>query len=206
MGVGTKILDPTRRRGVKASDLTEKQYEFCELYLANGMNGTQAAKEVGYSRPTSQAGRLLSKPTIKAYLSKRRSEIIDQIEITREELLSKIKRTLDFNLMKYARSGNGKSICVDEEHYDEVAEMIGDCVTKIKVKEIEDNVGNVTRQIEIDLISKERVLELAMKYKGMLTDKVEAKINNEGFSWDELLEEVGEDGEQLELPYTIKEQ
>lgn len=59
--------------------MTIKQKAFCEYYLQNP-NATQAAIKAGYSKKTANkiATENLSKPVIKAYLSKRIEEIEDK--------------------------------------------------------------------------------------------------------------------------------
>jgi hypothetical protein len=161
------------------SKLNLRQLEFCEHYLSNGMNGTAAAKAAGYSpkRAHLEQTRLLKKKPIRDYLSWRKSQLQEEIDVTREELLDKMRRVLSFNLMKHAR-GTGDTFIVDEDHYDAVADAIGDCVTKVKAREVKDRKGGTTRTIEIELMSKDKMFELAMRYKNMLEDRGGQTANN----------------------------
>ena len=57
----------------KATGLSEKQKAFCDYYIANGGNGTQAAKDAGYKGKNdkvfdSVARENLGKPRIKKYI------------------------------------------------------------------------------------------------------------------------------------------
>ena len=64
----------------KATGLSEKQKAFCDYYIANGGNGTQAAKDAGYKGKNdkvfdSVARENLGKPRIKKYIDERMAEI-----------------------------------------------------------------------------------------------------------------------------------
>lgn len=69
--------------------LTPKQKAFCDEYLANGYNGTQAALKVGYSKKTaySIAGENLKKPDIKAYIAEAKQKLYTNRIATAKELL-----------------------------------------------------------------------------------------------------------------------
>nr|DAW66804.1 MAG TPA: Terminase small subunit [Caudoviricetes sp.] len=69
--------------------LTPKQKAFCDEYLANGYNGTQAALKVGYSKKTaySIAGENLKKPEIKAYIAEAKKKLYTNRIATAKELL-----------------------------------------------------------------------------------------------------------------------
>lgn len=69
--------------------LTPKQKAFCDEYLANGYNGTQAALKVGYSKKTaySIAGENLKKPEIKAYIAEAKQKLYTNRIATAKELL-----------------------------------------------------------------------------------------------------------------------
>ena len=64
----------------KVTGLSEKQKAFCDCYIANGGNGTQAAKDAGYKGKNdkvfdSVARENLGKPRIKKYIDERMAEI-----------------------------------------------------------------------------------------------------------------------------------
>jgi len=67
-----------------SNKLTDKQKLFCEAYITNGFNATEAAKEVGYSEDTArqQGSRLFTNVDIKSNIKNRINELLDN----REEL------------------------------------------------------------------------------------------------------------------------
>jgi len=77
--------------------LTAKQRLFCQHYLTNGHNATQAALSAGYS-PTSakeMGSENLSKPPLKRYLETSMREAAEKLGIDQEYLLSKLKTNLE---------------------------------------------------------------------------------------------------------------
>jgi phage terminase small subunit len=66
--------------------LTDKQKRFCDEYLANGMNATQAAISAGYSVKTarSQGQRMLTNVDIAQYLGQRQNGVAQKLELSFE--------------------------------------------------------------------------------------------------------------------------
>ena len=67
--------------------LTPKQIKFCQQYLANGGNATQAAIKAGYSAKTARAigQENLTKPYIKAFLKAQSKQEQEKFNYTKEE-------------------------------------------------------------------------------------------------------------------------
>lgn len=80
--------------------LSAKHKAFCDEYLANGMNATQAYKSV-YKVTDKVAGasapRLLENARVKEYLQEERQKIAKQLNITKEEILLDLKEIVDRN-------------------------------------------------------------------------------------------------------------
>ena len=68
--------------------MTSRQQRFCEEYLID-MNATQAAIRAGYSEKTAKsiASEYLTKPDIKAFISKRMQEKNDELIAKQDEVL-----------------------------------------------------------------------------------------------------------------------
>ena len=69
--------------------LTAKQQAFCESYVANGFNATQAALTAGYSENTAQqmGSENLSKPVIAEYIFEFKSKASEKALITTEDVV-----------------------------------------------------------------------------------------------------------------------
>ena len=70
--------------------LTAKQQAFCEQYVANGFNATQAALSAGYSTKTAkQMGtENLAKPIIAEYIAKFKQKASNRVLITVEDVVA----------------------------------------------------------------------------------------------------------------------
>lgn len=71
--------------------LNTKQKLFCEEYLSNGMNATQAYLKI-YKKEanTGYAGQLLKKPEIKEYIEARRKEMFEAYNIDYMRVMEEI--------------------------------------------------------------------------------------------------------------------
>lgn len=72
------------------TSLSNKHKAFCDEYLANGMNATQAYKKIYKSTDKvaeASSSRLLSNDKIKDYIREQQETTADKLQITKEELL-----------------------------------------------------------------------------------------------------------------------
>lgn len=145
------------RAGNSRAAAAARRAQFVEAYVANGGNGREAYKAVGYtSRKPSimdpQIWKLLNRPDVKAAIERRTQETMavamDKTQLTADELLRSLARDVRFDPAKMLdENGNMKPIAeMDEdtrlalrgmEHYAEFAgrgedrEQVG---TTVKVK------------------------------------------------------------------------
>lgn len=71
--------------------LSPKQKLFCEEYIANGMNASQAYAKIYKKSPeSSYSSRLMNNPEVKEYLEKRRQEIYDAYNIDAMRVMEEI--------------------------------------------------------------------------------------------------------------------
>jgi phage terminase small subunit len=77
--------------------LTLKQRLFCEHYLSNGKNGSEAARQAGYSKDTSGsiAAENLQKPQIVKYLKERMKEVIEKAGAGIDWRIEMLKKTAE---------------------------------------------------------------------------------------------------------------
>jgi hypothetical protein len=70
-------------------NLTPKQKRFCDEYLANGMNATQAAISAGYSKKGAEVtgSNLLRNTKVASVLRKEQDKTAEKLNITREMIL-----------------------------------------------------------------------------------------------------------------------
>lgn len=72
--------------------ITEKQKKFCETYVSNNFNGTQAAIAAGYSKNSSRSmgSQLLTKLNVQNYIEKLKEKTAKQLNITRESQVQEL--------------------------------------------------------------------------------------------------------------------
>lgn len=72
--------------------ITEKQKKFCETYVSNNFNGTQAAIAAGYSKNSSRSmgSQLLTKLNVQKYIEKLKEKTAKQLNITRESQVQEL--------------------------------------------------------------------------------------------------------------------
>ncbi len=70
--------------------MTIKQKLFCEEYLANGMNATQAYKKIYKKDKAYYAVNLMKKPEVKEYIEARRKEMFEAYNIDYMRVMEEI--------------------------------------------------------------------------------------------------------------------
>lgn len=188
---GTNLVKTEgRKRGTDPNKLNSRHKGFADEWIANGMNGSAAASKMGFSNPAVMANRLLNNPKVRSYLEKKLSDITENRTIRVAQLLNKMRRISEFNLMRAASTGASGYITISAKDYERVSDEIGDCITEVETETTEDRDGNVKSRIRIKIMSKERMHELEMKYYGMLTDKVDT-THKVQLDWDDLAKSNG---------------
>jgi phage terminase small subunit len=81
--------------------LSDKHKRFCDEYLSNGFNATQAYKSV-YKVSDKVAGssgpRLMENDRIKEYIQKQQDKTAKRLEITKEDLIKDLIKIKDDNI------------------------------------------------------------------------------------------------------------
>lgn len=99
--------------GTSIEAAAQRRAEFVEAFVANGGNATKAAIAAGYSEKTArqQGARLLSDVAISGAIAKRSAEAVASAQLSTEEIMADIARTLRFDPRKlYNDDGSMKSI------------------------------------------------------------------------------------------------
>ncbi len=92
--------------------MTEKQRRFCDAYLANGCNATQAAIEAGYRKKTARSvgSENLTKPDISAYLSEQIRKMHSSKIASADEILSFLSSVAMGEEKETVVASNGKVV------------------------------------------------------------------------------------------------
>ena len=80
-----------------SNKLTAKQQAFCERYVSNGFNATQAAISAGYSENTAQqmGAENLTKPLIAEFIFKFKAKASEKALVTTEDVVKGLLKEAD---------------------------------------------------------------------------------------------------------------
>jgi len=125
--------------------LTEKQYQFCLIYLADPDKNATAAYRKAYPKAKQlsaevNASKLLSSAKVRAFLDEQREKDVKKAGVDREYVLDKLREMAEVGLKK---------------------------------REVKDKDGNVTHHRFVDTYAGSKGVELLGKHFKMFTDKVE---------------------------------
>lgn len=136
--------------------LTKKQKAFCDEYLKNGGNATQAAIKAGYNKKSARftGSENLTKPNINDYIDKRLKPIEEKREIGADDALNEL-----------------------------ISIWQGEVQTGVSVQRDNLKKGKTVKNIEYDytpdLESKIKALDLYLKYKSILSQTQLEKARKE---------------------------
>lgn len=153
--------------------MLDRRKAFVFEYLRD-FNGTKSAIRAGYSQKTaaSIANTLLKEPEVKAAIQ----AALEEVELTSFRILGELSKIAYADMGDYGdvKPGGG----FEPVAFENLPLGATKAIRKIKEKKkiIDDNVADV--QCEYELHDKLKAIELIMKYKGMLKDKAEIKVED----------------------------
>jgi phage terminase small subunit len=88
--------------------LPAKQEAFCQQYIICKFNGTQAAKEAGYSPKTAneKAAQLLAMPAVKARIAELQSEIAERNKLKEDDVIQELRALGFYSIKDFIEEGN----------------------------------------------------------------------------------------------------
>jgi phage terminase small subunit len=165
MGALTRIEEPDEEAQL-LSELNFQQETFAREFVANGRNGTKAARDAGYASPDVTAYRMLRTPWIKAFIDfllARQRELLDQQlrakHLSPDRLLEELAAIAGFDL--------GDLIVQTKD-----GPMLD--ATRIKAEHtralasIETETGGKNRKVKIKTHDKIAAIRLLMDHAGMI--------------------------------------
>lgn len=165
--------------------LNLKQQAFVlELLCDPSFDHVAAARKVGYANPSADASGLLKNPHIATAIRRFQAARVDRAKVTSDRILEEVEFIALMDVVDLF-SPDGK-LMVDNVHT--LPERIRRCIRELKVRELRDREGNVIGVItEVKLWDKNKALELSMRHRGMLNDKLRVEGRVE-LDWDKLLD------------------
>jgi phage terminase small subunit len=143
---------------------TDREIAFCENYISNNFNATQAAIKAGYSEKTAGviACENLKKPKIRQYVKKRIKELLSETEMLTLEWLRHVKSIATFDLRDVVEWDDGR---VTLKSSDEIPDDAA-----IALNEVSQTDTMHGSTIRIKANDKNKALELLGKYLAILND------------------------------------
>lgn len=179
--MGTKKrISSKRGRKIVNTPLNEKQELFvAELFADNQFNYTEAARKAGFPRPAQAAQHLLKNLNVTRAISERIKSLTTPLHLSAAELdglLCRVIRMDPIELFSYDEE--------TEELYvrdlRKVPKELRQLIQKIKTTTRYDKEGNRSVRMEIELMSKDHALNLAMKRFGMLDTRLRVTHETDG--------------------------
>lgn len=140
---------------------------FADCYLANGLNGREAAIEAGYSEKTARqkAGALLKHPEIKAYIEEKKAERSKRMEITADTI------TKEWQKIAFSNIGDLHNTWIKRKDFEKLTTEQKACIQSIdtKVEKKYDSVLETDYYVEyikVRLYDKLKALENLGKHIG----------------------------------------
>lgn len=159
-------------RGLKTKELSEKEKLLVSEFLLD-FNAARAGRVTGYK--LSQAYRVLARDDVQVYLSEQTSRVLERNQLTADDIVEHLRTALYLDPNEIGESIRGGGWRVKRLH--EVPKKIRQCMTKVKYRNRKDEEGNIVEEYwEVEFMSKDKALELAMKYKQLLRDKVDLTL------------------------------
>lgn len=145
------------------AELNAKQELFCQYYVQNGFNGTQAAISAGYAKNSAneQSARMLAKASIYERIEQLKAKLIRKVELRQEDVLRTIVTALNLDLTDIFDIRNSQVYVIGN---------LRDL--PIEVRQCIQSIEQTKFGVKITMISKERMLTLAMNYLGMTKPEI----------------------------------
>lgn len=167
--------------------LTDKQKKFV-LEYASDMDRERAMREAGYTGTSRTLGvravKLLKNPRVKEAIAEVGQPIMERANLTTERILTQLHDLLFFDPAEL----------FDEQGYltrdlSELPPGVRQAIKSFEVEEQYDREGNlVGTRIKVSTVSKEKMLELAMRYK-RLFEETSQTTNIQVNFWDQIYEQ-----------------
>ena len=165
--------------------LSPRREAFCNYYIAEGMNGTAAARRAGYKHPEPEAVRLLRNALVRARIDELSAPGLAKLEISQASVLREI------GLVAFARFGDLLHVTDDGDPFLDFNKMEEAHKAALEGAEIEDFVDNRERNADGEVVAravrrvkgkmggKLKALEMLARHTGLLKDQVEVTVSED---------------------------
>lgn len=161
-----------RKIGANIDRLNPMQRMFVLNLLADDQfNATRAASKAGYKNPGQMGQRLIKQPVISAAIGKAIADRARKVELAAEDVLIHLKNALFLNILDLFNKNEDGSYSLKD--FEEIPADIGRCISKLKSRTRYDKDGGRTVEVDVELMSKDTMMGLAMKHLNLLGEREE---------------------------------
>lgn len=174
--MATKKIEP-RKRKMSDDSLNNQQQMFIKELIADPtFNLTEAARKCGYKRPEDAGQRLISNRVIATAVGKAIKERSDRLEWTADDILKRLRAVLEVDMTDlYDDEG-----FVTMRSIKELPPLVRQCITKIKTHRKsyinEDGEQEWFNSFEIEWMSKDSAMNLAMRHFGLMEPDIQVNV------------------------------
>lgn len=170
-------IAPKKKRALAESleeALLPNERVFAAEYISNGFNATQAAGVAFPRAKKTSIGEMgkqvLKRPRVKNYISKMLHAKLETQGLSTDRILRKLEYILFMDPMDFFEPGDIDGV-YKLKSLDDIPAEARECISKLKCKAFTDAVtGDTEVYMEVEFMSKDKALEMAMKYQGLLND------------------------------------
>lgn len=181
------------KRSNELGKMTLKERRFCLEYLVD-YNGARAAVAAGYSEKTAaaMAVKLLKKPHIKSYVDKMEGELVEDVKLRKEDILTQLYYALTRTVDDFI-GPDGEVLPMSEMDI-RAKSMIDGFEQEVRV---DGETGEKRIKTKVKLVGKLGAIELAMKHKGLFEADKHEHDHRVSFDWDSLVKPVNAEEEDI---------
>lgn len=145
---------------------------------AQGYSVEAIAKELVLD--VAEVSDLIKKPTVQAEIQRASQEVLKQFG-SKESIKNAMKRIIMSDLTDfYQDDGKGNLMF---KPINEIPMYLRQCITKLKVKNATDNFGMPVQNVELEVISKEKAIEILARLEGLFKEDNEQEDNVINIGW-----------------------
>lgn len=175
--MATSLIKESKKGSRQVEKLTQQQQSFIKYLLADPkFDLTKAAKQSGYKTPSTAGNRLIKMKIIAAAVGNEIRLRSERLQWSADDVLMRLRVLLDVDLTElYDEEG-----CCNMASIKALPDVVRKCITKIKSfkKFTINDEGNKEYYdvYEVEWMSKDQALQLAMRHFGLLQPEVNVMV------------------------------
>lgn len=161
-----------RKIGANIDRLNPQQRMFVLHLLADEtFNASKAALKAGYKNGGQMGHKLIQHPVISAAIGKAIADRARRVELQADDVLIHLKNALFLNVLDLFNKNEDGSYSLKD--FEEIPVEVGRCINKLKSRTRYTKEGDRIVEVDVELMSKDTMMNLAMKHLNLLGEREE---------------------------------